>query len=337
MKTKVAILVNKPMANSIFAKADLDYLAEFADFNAIDDLPEKMTIEFMREQLKYADCAITCWGTPNITDELIDNAPNLKFIAHAAGSVKNIIPARMWRERKTRVTSNAPIIAEAVAQTTLAFILTSIGQFWAISKSTRDGSWKGGESSTFTTKTINGLTIGIVGASLVGQEVIKILEPFKCKLLLCDPYISKYDAESLGVTLVDMDTLMKSSDIVTLHTPANEDCKHIVNANNLALLMDGALLVNTSRGVVIDESALIKELQTGRIFACLDVTDPEPPAKDHPFRSLDNVILTPHIAGGHTSNGRQKLGRASINAIFNYTVKGIIKFEVREEMLSKMA
>jgi len=337
MKTKVAILVNKPMANSIFAPADLDYLAEFADYNPIDELPDTMTLDFMREQLKDADCAVTCWGTPNITDELIDCAPNLRFIAHAAGTVKNLIPPRMWKERKCRVTSNAPVIAEAVAQTTLSFILTSLGQFWSISKSTRDGNWSGGEKSTFTTKTINGLTVGIVGASLVGQEVIKILEPFKCKLLLCDPYISKYDAEALGVTLVDMDTLMKTSDIVTLHTPANPDCYHIVNGDNLPLMKDGALLVNTSRGTVIDEPALIKELETGRIFACVDVTDPEPPAKDHPFRSLPNVILTPHIAGGHTANGRKKLGRNSINTIYNYTVKGIIKFEVREEMLSRMA
>lgn len=337
MKPKVAILVNKSMAESIFYKPDLDYLAEFADFNCVDDLPSVMTVDFMREQLKDAECAITCWGTPNFTDELIDAAPKLKFIAHGAGTVKNLIPTRMWQERKCRVTSNAPVIAQAVAQTTLTFILTSLGQFWNISKSTRAGNWSGGEKSTFTTKSINGLTIGIVGASLVGQEVIKILEPFKCKLLLHDPYVSKYDAESLGVTLVDLNTLMRTSDVVTLHTPANPDCRHIINGDNLPLLQDGALLINTSRGMVIDESALIKELETGRIFACIDVTDPEPPAKDHPFRTLENVILTPHIAGGHTANGRQKLGRSSINAIFNYTVKGIIKFEVREEMLEHMA
>ena len=337
MKTKVAILVNKAMANSIFAARDLDYLAEFADFNSVDDLPETMTIDFMRAHLADADCAITCWGTPNITDELADAAPNLRLIAHAAGSVKNLIPAKMWTERKCRVTSNAPVIAEAVAQTTLGFILTSLGQFWSLDKSTRAGNWSGGEKSTFTTKTINGLTIGIVGASLVGQEVIKILKPFGCNLLLCDPYVSKYDAESYGVTLTDLETLMKSSDILTLHTPANADCYRIINGDNLPLLMDGALIVNTARGTIIDEPALIKELETGRLFACLDVTDPEPPAKDHPFRTLDNVILTPHIAGGHTVNGRQKLGRNAVNVIYNYTTKGIIKFEVREEMLAHMA
>lgn len=337
MKTKVAILVNKSMAGSIFDKSDLDFLTEFAEINNIEDLPETMTIDFMREHLHDAECAITCWGTPSFTDELIESAPNLRFIAHAAGSVKNLIPEKLWKDRKCRVTSNAPVIADAVAQTTLAFILCSLGQFWALSKLTREGNWSGGEKSLFTTKTLNGLTVGIVGASLVGKAVIKILEPFKCNILLNDPYISKYDADELGVTLVDLDELIKSSDIVSLHTPSNPDCYRILNENNLPLMQDGALLINTARGTAIDEAALIKELETGRIFACLDVTDPEPPAKDHPFRTLDNVILTPHIAGGHTINGRRKLGRNSINEIHNYIIKGIIKFEVREEMLSHMA
>ena len=134
-----------------------------------------------------------------------------------------------------------------------------------------------------------------------------------------------------------LDELIQTSDVLTLHAPANEDCRHILNAENIHMIKDGALLINTARGMLIDEDALVKELKTGRFTACLDVTDPEPPAIDHPFRSMENVILTPHIAGGCTMNGRHMLGRNSIKEIYNYLIKGLIEYEVREEMLEHMA
>ena len=111
----------------------------------------------------------------------------------------------------------------------------------------------------------------------------------------------------------------------------------MLNAQNLPLLRDGALLVNTARGMLIDEAALLRELRTGRIMACLDVTDPEPPAPDSPLRTLPNVVLTPHIAGGHTQNGRRMMGRNILIETYNFLVKGALKFEVRGDMLQHMA
>jgi len=167
--------------------------------------------------------------------------------------------------------------------------------------------------------------------------VIKILKPFNCKLLVYDPYVSPFEFESLGVCGTDLNTLLATSNIVTVHAPSTNDTYHMLNSANLPFLQNGALFINTARGTLVEESALIKELETGRIFACIDVTDPEPPAIDHPFRTLDNVILTPHIAGGHTVNGRHKLGRNSIKEIYNYLTKGTLAYEVREEMLEHMA
>ncbi|MCL2519339.1 MAG: hypothetical protein FWF15_12320, partial [Oscillospiraceae bacterium] len=205
---KVAMLVNKGMANSIFDKPDLEFLASFTDFNSVDELPNVMTAEFMKAQLPGSVCAVSCWGTPRFDDDIMACAPELKLIAHAAGSVKHLITEKTWRERKCRVTSNAGVIAESVAQTTLAFILTSLGQLWALSNATKAGKWSGGEASKFTTKTLNGLTVGIIGLSLVGREVIKILKPFNCKLLVYDPYVSPFEFESLGVCGTDLNTLL---------------------------------------------------------------------------------------------------------------------------------
>lgn len=333
---KVAILVEQSLAQSIFRATDIQFLKSFADINPIEELPEKITPEFMMAQLPGAQACITCWRTPTLTDEMLAQLPELRFVMHAAGAVRNLVGPSFWQSGK-HISSNAPVIAEDVAQTTLALILASLKQLWGFSQMTAAGDWKGGESGAFTTRRLDELKVGIVGASHVGREVIKILRPFKCELRVWDPYLSPLEAEMLGVEMLPLDELIRTSDVLTLHAPANPDCEHILNAANIPLIKDGALLVNTARGLLIDEEALCKELATGRFMACIDVTRPEPPAADHPFRSLPNVILTPHIAGGHTVNGRHMLGRNAIKEVYNYLTKGLIAYEVRGEMLDHMA
>ncbi|MDL2318421.1 hydroxyacid dehydrogenase [Eubacteriales bacterium OttesenSCG-928-A19] len=334
---KVAILVENELAHSIFRQKDLDFLGSFAEVNSIDALPETISTEFMTEQLQGAQACITCWRTPSFTEEMLAQTPELRLIAHAAGAVRSLVPASFWTSGK-HITSNAPVIAEDVSQTVLALVLTSLKQMWAFSKYTAAGGWGGGEKGSFTTKRLDELNVGIVGCSLVGKEVIKILRPYRCNLSVWDPYLSPMEAEMLDVKqIASIDELISTSDVLTLHAPANPDCRHLLNANNIPLIRDGALVINTARGMLIDEAPFIKELQKNRFFACLDVTDPEPPADDHPFLRMENVILTPHIAGGHTMNGRHMLGRNSIKEVYNYLIKGLIAYEVRGEMLDHMA
>ena len=335
-KHNIAILVARPLAESIFDRRDLDVLAGFADYNAVGSLPETITPDFMRETLKGARGCVTCWGTPSFADEMMAGNPQLKLIAHAAGSVRALIPLSAW-VAGLRVTSNAPVIAEDVAQTTLALMLTSLKQFWQFDDITKSGGWSGGEAGRFTTKRLDGLVVGLVGGSLVGKAVLKLLRPFGCEIILHDPYICEIEARELGVRLVSLEELLTVSDVISLHAPGNPDCRHMLNARNIPLIKDGALLINTARGILIDEPALIRELATGRFNACIDVTDPEPPASDHPFRSMKNVVLTPHIAGGHTVNGRTMLGRNVIRELYNYLTKGVLAYEVRPEMLERMA
>jgi len=336
-KFNVAIAVDKKMAKSIFCPEDLDFLSSFAKTNSVDDLPEILTVEFMTEIIKNADACITCWGTPSFTEEILEKAEKLRLIAHCAGSIKNLIPATYWNTGKRRITSNAAVIAEDVAQSTLALILCSLKGFWGFAKSTRNGEWSGGEASLFKTRRLDGLKVGLAAGSKVGKEVIKALKPYRCSIGLYDPYISPIEANELGVTLMELDELLATSDVISLHAPGNDDCRHMINAKNAPLIKDGALFINTARGLLVDEAALIKELETGRIFACIDVTDPEPPAADHPFRTLENVVLTPHITGGHTENGRKSLGRNSIKKVYNYLHKGVLDQEVIFEMLEYMA
>jgi len=149
--------------------------------------------------------------------------------------------------------------------------------------------------------------VGIIGASEVGKRVITLLQPYGCTILCCDPFLSQSQADELGVEPApDLEQLCRRSDAVTIHTPMLPSTKGLLSAKHFAAMKDDAVFVNTSRGACIDEAALVDELQKGRLFAFLDVSDPEPAAENSPLRSLPNVIYTPHIAGPATFNmGRQ--------------------------------
>lgn len=335
-RIKVAIIVEKQLADTLFVEENLAMLHSFADTNDVRALPETITPAFMMECLQGAQACISCWRTPAFTDEMLAQLPDLAFIAHAAGSVRRLVPPSFWSSGR-RITSNAMIIGEDVAQTTLTLILASLKNLWTIRDSTRAGAWEGGDRKQLLTRRLDGLNVGIVGASIIGKLMLPLLRPFRCNLFIADPYLSPLEAKRLGATLLPLDEMIALSDVLTLHAPAREDCRHILNARNIPLIRDNAVLVNTARGMLIDEDALVRELRTGRFMACLDVTDPEPPAPDHPFRTLDNVALFSHVAGGHTLNGRAMMGDNVITEIYNYFTKGLIAFEVRPEMLRHMA
>jgi phosphoglycerate dehydrogenase-like enzyme len=169
-------------------------------------------------------------------------------------------------------------------------------------------------------KSLMGSTVGIVSASKVGRNVIELLKPFKVDILVYDPYLSDWDAGRLGVKKADLDDLFVKSDFVTLHAPSIPQTRHIIGEKQLKLLRDGAVLINTSRGSVIDHSALLAEAQTGRIFVALDVTDPEPLPPDSPFRKLNNVILTPHVSGAGYY-GYYMIGTTTLQALEDYFAK----------------
>ena len=183
---------------------------------------------------------------------------------------------------------------------------------------------------------IEGTTVGLVSASQVGRQVIKLLAPFDIRVLVYDPCLTEDEAAQLGVEKAELDDLMARSDVVSLHAPVLPDTKGMIGAKQLALMQDNATLVNTARGVLIDEAALIAELKTGRIWACLDVTDPEPPSADSELYGLDHVILTPHIAGC-SAQMRSRLGVTAVEELHRFFAGEPQLFQVTQDMLSRLA
>ncbi|MCD6231533.1 hydroxyacid dehydrogenase [Candidatus Aerophobetes bacterium] len=332
MKPRISILMSLEMTQNIISKEDYTRLKEFSNLNP--EIPQKINEESTKKVIKGAEGCISGWGTPRLTKEILDEAPNLKIIAHSAGSIKGIVSEEVWR-RKITVTSAASALGIGVAEFTLGIMLTTMKRVWWFNELTHKGFWRE-DKEVKRVKEPYKLVVGVIGAGNVGRNFIRLLKSLEVKILLYDPYCSEEETKKLGVKKVSLEDLMKVSDVVSLHAPNISSNYHMINRDNLKLLKDGAIFINTARGSLVDEEALIEELKKGRITACLDVTDPEPPGKDSFLRRLPNVILTPHIAGA-VANNRFRQGNYAVNEIIRFFSGEKVRYEVTENMLNRIA
>lgn len=289
--------------------ADVDIGECITDFDAGGDA------------LAQARFLITGWGCPMLTPEVLDRMPRLELIAHAAGTVKHHVPAEAWR-RGIAVSSAADANAEPVAQYTYAMVvlagkraLSGAGRY-AQQGQWPSEDWRGAAS-------LVGKTVGIVGASRIGRRVLRLLEGHGLELLLSDPYCDDAAAAAMGARLVDLDELCRRSDIVSIHAPQLPQTRHLIDARRLDLMVDDAVLINTSRGSLVDTEALTQRCKGGRLDAILDVTDPEPLPAQHPLLRLTNVLVTPHVAG---AQGRE------VMALGEYAVAEVARFYTGEDL-----
>ena len=144
---------------------------------------------------------------------------------------------------------------------------------------------------------LTGKTVGLIAAGNVGRRLLELLEPFQVNVLVTDPYAPTALADAYGLEFATLPVLLAESDVVVCLVPLTTATTGMLGTAEFATLRDGAVFVNVSRGAVVDTDAMIAELATGRIIACLDVVEPEPLAPDSPLRAMSNVFLSPHIAG----------------------------------------
>jgi phosphoglycerate dehydrogenase-like enzyme len=258
--------------------------------------------------LAEAEIIVGHWGAPLFDAAMLARAPKLKMFAYAAGTVKWYLIPELW-ERDLVITSGADANAEPVAEYTLAMILLANKRvFPAIDQARGHPAWQPPADSGPPGNWAK--TIGLVSASLIGRRVAALLQPFPhLTVHIYDPFVASAEIEAMGATKVDdLDTLCRSADVLSIHSPALPATENLIGAAQLAALPPGATVINTSRGHCLDLDALTTEVDSGRLFAIIDVTDPvEPLPDDHPLRHLPNAVLTPHIAGsGGTELGRMR-------------------------------
>lgn len=268
--------------------ADLDPELLLTDFG--DDEPT------LCRRLAEAEVLFTGWGCPPLDAEALGRMPLLRAVVHAAGSVKHHVTAACW-DRGLKVSSAAAANAVPVSEYTLAAILFANKRVLESAHAYRSARGPLDLLGRYPAVGNYRRTVGLVGASLIGRRVMELLRPFDLRVLVYDPYADAGEIAALGGEACALDQLLRRSDVVSLHAPALPQTRHLLDATGLALMPDGATLINTARGSLVDTAALTEELVTGRLHAVLDHTEPEVLPAGSPLFNLPNVLLTPHVAG----------------------------------------
>jgi phosphoglycerate dehydrogenase-like enzyme len=277
-------------------------LARIGQLCRILDPRPLQRLDDARARTVLADTAIlvTGWGCPPIEAAALDAAPRLRLVAHAAGSVRAIVSQDVF-DRGVTVVGAADANALPVAEYTVAAILFANKRVLDFAARYRRERGELGELGVYVKAPATvgnfGKTIGLVGASRIGRRVAQLLRPFDFTVLVADPFFSPTAARGLGVEWVELDALLERSDVVSLHAPSLPETRHLLDARRLSLMRDGAILINTARGALVEQEALIGELVSGRLSAVLDVTEPDVLPAQSPLYDLPNVLLTPHVAG----------------------------------------
>ncbi|MFJ6657499.1 hydroxyacid dehydrogenase [Streptomyces sp. NPDC091377] len=314
-RPRTVLAMDAPVREALFDRAALERLAAVADVDP-DLLVQDFADPAAADALGATEALLTGWGCPPITAGALALMPRLRTVVHAAGSVKEHVTQACW-DRGITVASAADANAVPVAEFTVAAILFAGKRVLRAARAYREQRTAIDPFRLLADGGNHRRTVGVVGASRIGRRVIELLSPYDLDLLLHDPYVDADRAKAWGVRSVPLDTLARSSSIVTIHAPALPETRHLFDRATLALLPDGATLINTARGSLVDTEALTAELVAGRLDAVLDVTDPEVPDPASPLYDLPNVLLTPHIAGS-LGNELPRLTQAALDELDRY-------------------
>lgn len=286
--------------------------------------------------LAEVEVLITGWGAAVVDDAALVRMPRLRAILHTGGSVRGLVSNACW-DRGVQVTSAASANAVPVAEYAVAMVLLSAKQAFRSQVLYRERRARIDREQEFPDAGAHGAVVGVLGASRIGRCVIELLRPFDFEVLVHDPFLSDEDAATLGVTSVGLEELFSRAAVVTLHAPLQPTTEGLVTRELLARMPDGATLVNTARGGLVDHEALVEELSSGRIWAVLDTTDPqEPLPQASPLYTLPNVVLTPHMAGA-VGNELLRLGDHAVDQALRLHRGEPLDGEVTPETLRSMA
>jgi D-3-phosphoglycerate dehydrogenase len=280
-------------------REQLDGLEE--DFELVD----RYDLDNVRDEDLLADGLEGAWGvvagSESYTGMLLDRLPSLRIIARC-GVGFDAIDVDAATARAVVVSTTSDANADGVADLTLALMLACLRRVLTGDRSVREAGWRlPGLSGDLTDA-----TVGIIGLGRVGRNVARRLSGFGCRLLAVEPYPDREFCREYGVEVGELDTILPLLDVLTIHAPLNASTRKLIGARELARLKPSAVVVNTSRGDVVDQEALIAALTAGRLAgAGLDVYEREPLPAGHPLTRLDNVVLSPHAASfSHRTVGR---------------------------------
>ncbi|WP_369176088.1 hydroxyacid dehydrogenase [Streptomyces mutabilis] len=302
-RPRAAVAMSRDAASAVLdpqSLAAFRRICDLAPFPVLDDLSTPRA----RSVLADVDLLITGWGCPRLDEDVLRAAPRLRAVVHTAGSVRGHVTEACW-ERGIEVSSAAAANALPVAEYTLSMILLTGKRVLERARGYRASRERGNWLRTPRGVGNYRRTVGILSASLIGRRVVELLRPHDVDVLLHDPYVSDADAAELGVELVGLPDLFARCDTVSVHTPLLPSTRGLVGRALIDAMRTDAVLINTSRGAVVDQEALTDAVLAGRVRAVLDVTDPEVLPPDHPLWDCENALITPHLAGSEGNEWRR--------------------------------
>jgi len=262
------------------------------------------------ELARDADGILTSWGVP-IRRRAIEELERCVVISVGSIGV-DMVDVEAATEAGIVVTNVPDVFIEEVADHTLMFLLTLNKRLKTLMRLSEEGRWYEVRPVPSAVPRLWGQTLGLLGFGNVATAVARRAKAFGLHTLACDPYVSELKMTTEGVEPVEFPELLERSDYLSLHAPNNSETHHILGAVEFKAMKSTAVLINTSRGPLVDEAALIRALENGEIAgAGLDVTETEPPDKDNPLRTMENVLLTPHTASASTRMRKATRRRAA--------------------------
>jgi D-3-phosphoglycerate dehydrogenase len=296
---KIAVTSKSFSKNTILIDELHQYFGEVKLNHGTKKLNDEELIEFLK------DCDGAIVALEEINPKVLDALPKLKVISKFGVGLDNI-DLEYCKKKNIKIGWSGGVNKNSVAEMALGFMLMSIRNLYLSSVQLSNGNWNknGGHS-------LSGKTIGIIGVGHIGKELIRILKPFNCKILVNDILDQEEYYKSNDLVEVTKEEIFKNSDIVSIHTPLTNDTRNLISKPTLTLMKNTAIIINTARGELVNLEDL-KHALTSKIIkaAAIDVYDQEPPT-DKELLSLDNLICTPHI-GGNSQEAVLAMGRSSI-------------------------
>jgi len=297
---KPRVFVTRPIPD-----VGLDRIRQVCDMEMYEgDMP--LAYDALRERVHGMDGILSLLTDRMDAGMMIAAGPQLAVISQMAVGYDNVNIAAA-HARGIHIGHTPGVLTESTADLAFALILASARRIVEGADYIRGGNWKTWSPKVLLGRDLSGATLGIVGFGRIGQAVARRAAGFDMRILACSPRLTKEEAAHRHIEQVELADLLRQSDFVSLHTPLNDQTRHLINGETLALMKPTAILINTTRGPVVDQKALYEALKNGVIGgAALDVTDPEPMAADDPLLALPNVTIVPHI-GSATVQTRDRM------------------------------
>lgn len=292
-------------------------------------------IEKNPDILNECEIIFSGWGAPKMDETFLNHAPKLEYVFYGAGTIRYMVSDEFWK-RGIRVSSAWAINAIPVSEYTLSQILFSLKSGYQFARAYKKAK---GRALCSEVKFAGGYksTVGLVSLGMIARIVTERLKSFDVNVIAYDPFVTEEEASKLGVTLCSLEDVFKNADVVSLHTPWLKETENMITGEMFASMKEGATFINSARGAVVREREMIDVLlERTDLQAVLDVTYPEPPKEDSPLWTMENVMLTPHIAGSMGSECYRH-AQAMYEECVRYLENEPLKYEISEAKSKIMA